>query len=204
MSLLVTMCVPHIDAPRRHMLDFPSGREDVMSDIHLRPPLLQTVWAELQRDASEFQDARTRFEQARYQVEIARRRYAATMKLADETMTAEDRRLWYESHPNMEYLGRKIGDAIDTALMGYAFDQAKAYVTGDVPNFDPALTIDAIMMLLERGGFEFSSVTPLREINGALINLKYIKKVRYRRYRHVDADAALSFMQDKYGKAQEA
>jgi hypothetical protein len=167
---------------------------------NIQPPLMRAVWADLERDVKEFAEAKWQYEQARYQLAVARERFAATKRVANGVMTFHDWDLWQERHPEVKYTGMAIGEAIESMLHDKAFKEAIAFAKGERDKFIPGVRRDDLIIDLERGGFEFKTITPLREIHAALIHLKHVKEGGHG-YEHVDAGAALSWAEERFANA---
>src|SRR5207244_4063766 len=92
--------------------------------------------------------------------------------------------------PSLKYVGEDLGTSIQQLLRGHAYDMAIQYVHGKSKTYVPWMGPTAIASALEDGGFEFNSLSPGREVNAALINLKGIKK-KPSQYAVEDADEIL-------------
>lgn len=130
---------------------------------------------ELKRDLAEFETAKIALDRARARYDIAKHRFLATKRLADETaMTSTE--YWQDQYSAIIYFGLSIGRAIVRVLTEHVRRQAKMFVNKIPDWYEPEMTVEDIVKALEKGGFEFTSPTPMREANAALINMKGIMK----------------------------
>ncbi len=134
-----------------------------------------TVWKELDGAAAEYGQAKRAFDAARVRYEVAKRRLEVTKELASEAMPAGEWGAWLHRHSDVKYAGVPIGEAI---LDHIKSDTRRFYENASDEEFDhtPIFRLDDIRGALARGGFEFKTLTPLREINAALINLAGVEK----------------------------
>lgn len=86
----------------------------------------------------------------------------------------------------------KLGEAIIEALQNAAFEAAATHYRTR-QRFDPSVTLERLQEALERGGFEFRTAAPLREVNAGLIHLDGIVKDGGR-YKAADSDEILKLM----------
>jgi len=165
------------------------------------PQRIKAILAELEKSSAEYVQTKETLGGARTQFEAAREKFSGVRRLAGEMMTSMDWHAWKDEHPAVQYAGiSTTGDAILQALRDRAFDSAYSFIAGKIPEFSPEMTIERLLETLESGGFEFQSITPLRELNAALINLKGITKTDYQ-YRIEDADDILASGVEHFGPA---
>ncbi len=156
-----------------------------------RPERIKAIFEELEKSSADYLATKQKFDRSRVEFEAARKRFAGVRRLASEMLTTRDWRLWKSTHPQVQYVGMAIGDAIGRALEDRAWDSAFRHAENRNYEFSPEMTMDRLMETLEAGGFEFQSATPLRELNAALINLKGITKTS-RGFRVSDAEDILA------------
>jgi len=146
-------------------------------------PLLrrvETMKTQLDQVSEEYLNAKEYFDEARVTYEVAREKFASVRRLAVNVLSPQDWYSWRSAHQSVQYTGLKLGDAIEFVLEGRAYEAAQAYwqeiARKGKSGYRPAMTLDQIQEALERGGFEFRSTTPRREVNAALINATTVKK----------------------------
>jgi hypothetical protein len=138
---------------------------------------VQTMLAELDAANAEYARARDEFEAVRVKFESAKERFAAVRRLAGAALSEHEMSRWQYSHSSTQYVGVKIGDAIGKILVAKAFASAEQHFESNRRrSFFPAMNTDQILEALERGGYEFRTPTPKREVHAALINLDGVKK----------------------------
>lgn len=139
------------------------------------PERIKVILAELETTSNEYTVAIRNLQRARGQFEAAREKFTGIRRLASEMLTSYDWYRWREAHPGVRYAGMSIGEAILEALEEVAYTSAFNHVVHQ-REFSPDMTMDTLVPMLESGGFEFQTATPLRELNAALINLKGVEK----------------------------
>jgi len=153
--------------------------------------------SQLDKASKEYVVAKEEFDAARVSYEVARETFTRVRQLARAILSNDDWWHWAATHSSVQYTGLKIGDAIIEALENRAFDAALDYWSSQGSReFYPALTLEALQEEMERGGFEFRSSAPLREVNAALINLdpvQVIKDKNHKTYTLGDANKILEF-----------
>lgn len=135
-----------------------------------RPPRIDAMLEQLDETSENYIEARDEFDAARVNYEVAREKFASVRRIALEVLSHEDWLHWIAGNSRVQYTGVKIGDAILEALDLRAFVAARDHFENKVP-FEPGMTLQELQEAIERGGFEFRSTMPLREVNAALINL---------------------------------
>lgn len=146
-------------------------------------PLLrrvETMKAQLNQASQEYLAAKEQYDEARVTYEVAREKFASVRRLAFNVLSSRDWWGWRGANESVQYTGLKLGDAILFVLESYAYERTTPYWTaiarGEKAIYRPGMTIDSIQEALERGGFEFRTSTPKREVNAALINTTSVKK----------------------------
>ncbi len=149
---------------------------------------IRAIKAELDKCAVEYRAAKDQFEKARVEFEIAREKLTGVKQLAANMLTDSEYRNWGWNHLDVVHAGVPIGDAISYALWNHAWDNAvECYKNIEECPYAPDLSLDRISDDLEKGGFDFRTSTPLREINGALLQLKGVEKLSNGNYKRVDS-----------------
>ena len=145
---------------------------------------IRAIEAALEKVSREYQAAKARFNAARIDFETIREQLAATKKLALQVVTLQEWHAWLDTTEDgqaIAYAGLPIGEAILGVLRAHVYDQAERVAdTKKSAEFKPWMTLSEITRALENGGFEFKSVTPLREVNAALIRLAGVEKSGHR------------------------
>jgi hypothetical protein len=178
----------------------------MMATNPVRLRRVDTMVEQLDRTADEYSAAREEFDAARVRYEVARDKFASVRRLAINVLSTQDWWNWRNSHESVQYTGLKLGEAISDALENHAYDAAVQYWTArahaargnNKPEYSPVMPLERIQETLERGGFEFRTTTPLREVNAALINAPTVKKEKHG-FKAARADEVLqemSFIED--------
>jgi hypothetical protein len=149
------------------------------SPTYTAPARIKAILAELERVAAEYVENQKQYQGAHVHFQAARERFASIKRIASEMLAFNDWYDWQASHSHVRYAAMTIGEAIREALHVRAFDAAAAVVhsvESARANFSPGMTLEQIADALEKGGFEFRTSTPKREVNAALIKLDGITK----------------------------
>jgi hypothetical protein len=151
-------------------------------------PLLrrvETMKAQLDLVSAEYLEAKEQFDVARVNYEVAREKFSGVRRLAMSVQSNNDWYKWRHDHQGVQYSGLRLGEAIADVLENRAYEAAAEYwkikATDEPARYFPLLSLERIQENLERGGFEFRTATPLREVNAALINApaETIKKEKH-------------------------
>ncbi len=141
------------------------------------PRRIQAIEAELDRAAEEYTGAKDTFQEAQVAYETAREKLAGVKALATEMMPPNDWFKWQSENLGVTYLGMSLGDAIIAVLQNHAYTQAQLHVPFDlITAYRPSMPKDSIVEVLEAGGFDFRTTTPLREISAALLRLDGVEE----------------------------
>ena len=124
----------------------------------------------------EYKAALAAYEVARLEFTLARERYVRTKELAFAMMTLQEKWEWSQAHPELQFMRGSVGEAIDSVIFNACIRQCMAFVAGKAESYVPRFSVDQLVDALRRGGFEFKSATPGREVNAALMRLKDIEK----------------------------
>jgi len=163
---------------------------------------IAAMLAQLDQTSEEYIIAKDAFDSARIEYEAAKEKFASMRRLAISVLSRDDWYRWRAEHENVQYSGLKIGDAIAEVLETRAMDSASEHWKSDCKTpYRPAMSLDAIQETLERGGFEFRSATPLREVNAAVINLDRAKKDG-QGYKYSRSDEVLGWFRPKPKQAE--
>lgn len=126
-----------------------------------------------------------------------REKFAGLSGLAEEMLSKKEWSEWQDAHPDVRFMGMNLGTAILEALTATAVESAWSFYAAVAPAipkpFNPWMTVDELVSVLENGGFEFRSITPAREINAALMKLDGVEKrddMGTAKYKMSDADVA--------------
>ncbi len=155
------------------------------------PSRVGAIQGELERAVAEYIAARDDYERARVSFETACERYGAVKRLASEMLNPHEWFTWQNGHQNVRFAAMLIGEAITDLLRQKAFDSAYEVAVDPAKQYHPALSVLRISEALEAGGFKFSSTSPLREVNAALMRLKGIKQLRQGIYQIEQAEEIL-------------
>jgi len=159
---------------------------------------------QLNKTGDEFRRAKENYDAARVDYEAAREKFLVVRRLALGVLSKEDWYSWRMSRTNVQYTGLKIGEAIIEALETHAVESAREhFYKKDNPPFRPVMSLEEIQEAMERGGFEFRTTTPLREVNAALINLDGVKKEAHG-YKSALAEEILKMMKPRGDDKAEA
>lgn len=151
--------------------------------------MLDPITEELRRDAEEYSAAKEDLKRSRVRFEIAKKRIAATKELAREVMGDKEWQQWRAKTDDVKYIGVPIGKAIEQVLRDHAHQCVFMHTHVDPTQAGTvALSLEQIAEVLDKGGFEFRSIAPLREVNAALINLNGIVKVAGNKYQPTDLE----------------
>lgn len=146
---------------------------------------------ELDAAASAYIRAKDVFERHRVQFDTERHRFMGVRELARGVMSEAHWARWRSEHPQVRYAAMPIGEAILAALYDYAWNRAQREYDGD-SEATPYCEMDDIIRLLEKGGFDFRSTTPGREVNAALRNLAGIDRAKDGSYAVANYDRVLA------------
>lgn len=135
----------------------------------------QAIWQELDAATKEYGEAKNLFDGARIRFEVAKRRLEATKQLASEVIPQAVWENWLSSHRPVKYAGASIGEAAVDYILSATHD---FYENATDSQFDhrPLFRLDDIRQGLVRGGFEFRTLTPNRELHASLIKQTEVKK----------------------------
>ena len=134
-----------------------------------------TLWIELDTAAKGYGEAKESFDAARIRFEVAKRRLEATKEVASEVMPQEEWKRWLADHSSVKYAGMAIGEAAADFVVESTcafFDEADSKTIGHEPFF----RLEDIRQGLIRGGFEFRTLGPNRELHAALIRQAGVEK----------------------------
>jgi hypothetical protein len=155
---------------------------------------VDTMLTQLNQSSEEYATAREEFDSARIEFEVKREKFATVRRLAQAVLSSADWWHWRAEHENVQFTGLKIGEAIAEALENHAYGRAFLYhQQKSTAPFRPTLTLEQLQEAMERGGFEFRTTTPLREVNAALINLEGVRR-EADGYMATNADEILKLM----------
>ncbi len=159
---------------------------------------VESMLEQLDRTVAEYITAKDQFDSTRIAYEVAREKFAGVRRLAASVLSSTDWWSWRYDHANVRYTGLKISDAIVEALQDRAFTAAEIHHnSGGKKPYQPGMNLEELQDAMERGGFEFRTATPLREVNAALIQLdrtRVTKDEKMRLYRLADADEILEML----------
>lgn len=133
------------------------------------------IWGALDGAAQEYADAKQLFDEARLSFEVAKKKLEVTKQLAADFMAPHEWATWLENHSAIRYAGASLGDAVTE----YVTKDTLRYLRDvDEEHFDSrtVYSLENLRQELTRGGFEFRTLAPLRELNAGLINLAGIEK----------------------------
>lgn len=167
------------------------------------PIRIASAIAELDKAAENYLSARELLEEARVRFRAASESLATTRRMADDLLTSRDLYTWREAHPEVQYAGMGAAYAINSFLSAEA--HASAWDTYETKKtYWPWRSLEQIVSGLERGGFEFRSATPGREINAALINLGTVAKhPEEALYAIADAEEILAYNENLHEQWEE-
>jgi hypothetical protein len=151
----------------------------IAGPTYTAPARVKAILAELERVAAEYVENQKQYQAAHVHFQAARERFASIKRIASEMLAFNDWNDWQAGHSNVRYAAMTIGEAIREALQVRAFDAAAAVAPSPESareHFSPGMTLEQIAEALEKGGFEFRTSTPKREVNAALIKLDGITK----------------------------
>lgn len=140
---------------------------------------LAAIYDELDKAFGDYRATKETFVDAKVRYESSRERFSGIRKLAADMLTTSQWSAWVEKHPAAKYVGMPIGNAIKETLETNANEWAWTYVSETDPtkkHYWPFMGVERIAEVLERGGYEFRSLTPLREVNAALMKLDGVTK----------------------------
>ena len=157
---------------------------------------VQTILRQLEEAASQYTVAKDAFVAAQVEYEVARERFARTKDMAMAMIGPSEWMQWSEDHPDLEYTGTSLGDAITRMLNVHAWNLAYEYDPRSNRPFNPSMALETIAENLEAKGYEFNSATPLRETNAALMKLKGVIKTKHNTYQTEDSALILEFTTD--------
>lgn len=154
---------------------------------------IRAIKAELEKCAKEYQATKEQLDKAEIEYDAAREKFSYVRRRASDLMSAQEWWAWRLAHSHVLYAGMPIGEAIDDVLWGTAWDSAFAIVNNKSKRaFDPTMTFQEIYKELDKGGFEFRTPSPLREINAAMMQLKNVVKFEQGKYMRADAENVLN------------
>lgn len=159
-------------------------------------PRVRAIQAELDKSAGEYLQVKQQYEMARIAFEAARERFSGVRRLANEVLTPEDWFDWKFKNESVQLAALPIGEAIMEGFWSHTFDTAYAHVVKH-KEFKPQMSLHELCQLLEKGGYDFRTTTPLREINGALMNLNGLVKLETGEYQREDAAEILENVRKK-------
>lgn len=139
-------------------------------------PRIEQIQNELQNAAHEYATAKMVYDTIRIRYEVARESFARIKEMASERMSAVEWVGWQAQNPTVKFAATQIGPAVIQVLEGRAWQAAGEHLGGSAATYWPYCTLDTIVGELEKGGFDFSSTAPKREVNAALINLGGVVK----------------------------
>ena len=131
---------------------------------------------QLNKASEEYVATREAFDAARIEYDVAREKFASVRRLAGNVLGPSDWWSWRFTHDTVQFTGLKIGEAIVEALQGHAYSSAWKHYHRKEP-YRPTMTLEQLQETIERGGLEFRSGAPLREVNAALMNLPRVERV---------------------------
>ncbi len=132
-----------------------------------------SIWKELDSATAEYTVAKDVFDETRVKFEVAKRRLEVTKQLASEAITSWEWEQWVREHKSVSFAGLAVGEAVLALLERETRDSIREQLEKGVVDKGftrPALMLEQIRQHLIRGGFEFKGLTPLREINAAVLN----------------------------------
>ena len=156
---------------------------------------VEAMLEELNKTVVDYSQAKEQYDTARIAYEVAREKFASVRRLATAVLSRSDWWTWRTEHEIVQYTGLKIGEAIVEALYDCAYTSAWGHHHKNKP-YEPAMTLEELQESMERGGFEFRTTAPLREVNAALIQFVRDERVvkEGRNYRLADSDEVLATM----------
>lgn len=153
----------------------------------MTPTRIRSIEAQLETSAAEYLQARERLEHARVEFEVAREKLGGIKRLAGEILNNEDWDAWQKKHTSVRFVAVPIGETIIRILADHAAQCAYLHLRNKTP-FSPSMTLQEIANVLEGGGYDFRSTSPLREVNAALMQLKGVAKPVEGKYEIEDAE----------------
>ena len=136
----------------------------------------EPLWNELDVAAAGYAKAKQAFDYARVSFEVAKRRLEVTKQLASQVVPSMEWYDWLQAHVAVRYAGMSIGEAVLDYVRRSTYDFYENATAEEFEGNVPIFGLENFRSELIRGGFEFRTLTPLRELNAALINLSGVKK----------------------------
>ena len=137
----------------------------------------EAISNQLNAAADEYAAAKAEFDRSQIRYEVAKKRLAVTKTFASDVMTPSEWGDWLLRHHKVRFAGVTIGEAIVEALRGHASRIAWEGAMAGEGTEEVGMKLEGILKALRAGGFEFRGLTPLREINAALINVTGVRKL---------------------------
>jgi len=142
-------------------------------------PRDRVIGVELDSAATNYAEARVELETARTRFEIAKQRLNTVRELSRDIMNGTTYWNIMGKHPDVAYAGATLGDAVNRVLrnFGYGAFYSIYEELDKLKKFEvPYMHLAQIVAALDKGGFDFTSAYPTREVNAALIHLAGIEK----------------------------
>ncbi|MFN8618779.1 MAG: hypothetical protein U0837_16970 [Dehalococcoidia bacterium] len=159
-------------------------------------PRAQVALDQLNKAAAEYAEAKAKADAAQTLFESAAHSLATTRRLAGDILGWWDLWEWESEHREIRYAGMALGEAITSYLTGEAHKAGDRYQRGQDEKPHPWRSLEGIVDALDEGGFQFRTVTPAREANAAITNLKTVtsrKLADTTVYAAADAESILSW-----------